>query len=181
MTGREPHIAVREITAQDGDFLVDMVLEIATGNGESVTRRGVLTTPRLARYATGWGRPGDLGLIAVDLDGPRGLQIPVGAAWIRHYASTEPGKGFVDARVPELSISIVPGRRRMGIGRALLAALIAKAREHGVRAISMALAPDNPARPLYEEAGFVEDPAAPSASEESITLVLELFSSSRSA
>lgn len=39
MTGREPHIAVREITAQDGDFLVDMVLEIATGNGESVTRR----------------------------------------------------------------------------------------------------------------------------------------------
>ncbi|HCX84400.1 MAG TPA: GNAT family N-acetyltransferase [Micrococcales bacterium] len=151
-----PHIAVREITPADGEFLVDMVLEAVNWEREHHTRRGVLGNARLSRYAVGWGRQGDLGLVAVDLDGPRGLHVPIGAAWLRYFASSEPGYGFYEPGVPELTLAIVPGRRRLGIGHALLAALIARARESGVRRISLSVARDNEAAVrLYTQAGFV--------------------------
>jgi len=171
---RTPHIGVREITPSDGDFLVDMVLESANWEGEAVSRRTVLTTPRLARYANGWGRQGDLGLIAFDLDGPRGLQIPVGAAWIRYFPSSEPGYGFLEPGVPELAMAIIPGRRRLGIGRALLAALLARARESGAHRLSLSVGRGNPAQHLYEQAGFVALPDAATTSGTALTMVVEL-------
>lgn len=171
---RTPHIGVREITPSDGDFLVDMVLESANWEGDAVSRRAVLTSPRLARYANGWGRQGDLGLIAFDLDGPRGLQIPVGAAWIRYFPSTEPGYGFVEPGVPELAMAIIPGRRRLGIGRALLGALLVRAREGGARRLSLSVGRGNPAQHLYEQAGFVALPDAATTSTTALTMVVAL-------
>lgn len=175
MTETSPHIGVREITPSDGEFLVDMVLEAANWDGtETTSRRAVLTTPRLARYATGWGRQGDLGLIAFDLDGPRGLQIPVGAAWIRYFASSEPGYGFVEPGVPELSMAIIPGRRRLGIGRALLGALLVRAREGGASRLSLSVGRGNPAQHLYEQSGFVVLDDAPTTSVASLTMAIDL-------
>ena len=175
MTETSPHIGVRAITPSDGDFLVDMVLEAANWEGaETTTRRAVLTTPRLARYATGWGRQGDLGLIAFDLDGPRGLQIPVGAAWIRYFASTEPGYGFVEAGVPELSMAIIPPRRRLGIGRALLGALLVRAREGGASRLSLSVGRGNPAQHLYGRSGFVVLEDAPTSTATSLTMAIDL-------
>ncbi|GMA30513.1 GNAT family N-acetyltransferase [Litorihabitans aurantiacus] len=168
------HIGVREVTPADGEFLVDMLLESANWDAETVTRRAVLTTPRLARYANGWGRQGDLGLIAIDQGGPSGLQIPVGAAWIRYFPSTEPGYGFVEPGVPELAMAIIPGRRRLGIGRALLAALLNRARELGVRRLSLSVAPGNPARHLYEQAGFAVVPGAGADDDTSLTMLVDL-------
>lgn len=174
-TTERPHVAVRDAVASDGDLLVDMLLEAVNWNGEHHTRRGVLATPRLARYAIGWGRQGDLGLVAIDLDGPRGLHVPVGAAWIRSFPGTEPGFGYVASGVPELSLAIVPGRRRLGIGRALLAALISRLREHGVERVSLSVARANvPAMRLYEQAGFVPVEDAASSTVESVTMLLEL-------
>lgn len=171
----KPRIAVRDVAVSDGDLLVDMVLEAVNWDGEHHTRRGVLKTPQLARYAVGWGRPGDLGLVAVDLDGPRGLHVPVGAAWIRHFRSTEPGYGFLEPGVPELSLAIVPGRRRMGIGRALLVAILDRARESGIRRVSLSVGRANPAKELYESAGFVAVEDAESSTESAVTMVLDLY------
>lgn len=171
---RIPHIGVREITPSDGDFLVDMVLESANWEGDAVSRRTVLTSPRLARYANGWGRQGDLGLIAFDLDGPRGLQIPVGAAWIRYFPSSEPGYGFVEPGVPELAMAIIPGRRRLGIGRALLGALLVRAREGGAHRLSLSVGRGNPAQHLYEQAGFVALPDAATSTVTALTMVVAL-------
>ncbi|PWD51992.1 GNAT family N-acetyltransferase [Serinibacter arcticus] len=181
MTETSPHIGVREITPSDGEFLVDMVLEAANwetaeGGEPRLNRRHVLTTPRLARYANGWGRQGDLGLVAFDLDGPSGLQIPVGAAWIRYFPSTEPGYGFLEPGVPELSMAIIPGRRRLGIGRALLGSLLVRAREGGARRLSLSVGATNPARHLYEQSGFVvvEDQPRDGELGSSLTMVAEL-------
>lgn len=178
MSELSPHIGVREVLPSDGDFLVDMVLEAtnwdADGDKHAVTRRAVLTSPHLARYATGWGRQGDLGLVAFDLDGPRGLQIPIGAAWIRYFASVEPGYGFVEPGVPELAMAIVPGRRRLGIGRALLGTLLVRARDGGANRLSLSVGRENPARRLYEQAGFVALDDAESSTETSVTMVVEL-------
>ena len=102
----------------------------------------------LTRYIDNWGRPGDLALVATET-GHR-----VGAAWFRVFRTTEPGYGFVDEATPELTISVVPSRRKHGVGQELLDALLAKAREEGHSAVSLSVEHDSPAVKFYERNGF---------------------------
>src|SRR5512143_2491477 len=93
----------------------------------------------VSRYVKGWGRPGDIALIAVD------EAFPVGAAWYRLFRRDQPGYGFVDEQTPELTIAVVPSRRGRGIGEALLEALCERARAEGHRAISLSIEHGNEA------------------------------------
>jgi GNAT superfamily N-acetyltransferase len=105
-----------------------------------------LALPEAARYVDGWGRPGDLGVIA---DGD------LGAAWIRVFTEEDHGYGFVAPDVPELSIGVSPGARGRGVGTSLLSELLVAAREAGHPSMSLSVDPDNPAVRLYERSGFV--------------------------
>lgn len=105
--------------------------------------------PHVARYVAGWGRPGDAGVIAEDTAGR-----PLGAAWYRLFPETEPGYGFVDPGIPELSIGVEADARGQGIGTALLEALIERARAEDFPSLSLSVEEDNPAVRLYERAGF---------------------------
>jgi GNAT superfamily N-acetyltransferase len=100
------------------------------------------------RYVQAWGRPGDAGVIAFDVRGP------FGAAWYRLFAAAAPGFGFVDEQTPELTIAVVPGRRGGGVGRELLEALLARAREEGHKAVSLSAERGQTA--FYERFGFAE-------------------------
>ena len=100
------------------------------------------------RYISGWGRPGDRSLIAID-----GFQ-PCGAAWFRLFKREAPGYGFVDQTTPELTIAVVPSHRGHGLGEELLSELLDQARENGFKEISLSVEPDNPALHLYERHGF---------------------------
>jgi ribosomal protein S18 acetylase RimI-like enzyme len=102
----------------------------------------------LARYVDNWGREGDLALVAAE--GPN----RVGAAWIRRFTADAPGYAFVDAETPELTISVVPSRRRHGVGQELLDALLEKARAEGYRAVSLSVEQGSPAVGFYERNGF---------------------------
>lgn len=105
--------------------------------------------PSFAPYTSGWGRPGDGGLVAEE-DGR-----VVGILWWRLFSADDPGYGFVDAHTPELGLAVLPAHRGRGLGRRLLrAALDAHPRlslnvEHGNGAIA-----------LYRAEGFV--PVGPS-------------------
>jgi ribosomal protein S18 acetylase RimI-like enzyme len=79
----------------------------------------------------------------------------VGAAWYRTYTAANPGYGFVAEDVPELSIAVVASRRYEGIGRRLLLDLIDASLAQGYAAMSLSVREKNPARRLYESAGFV--------------------------
>jgi GNAT superfamily N-acetyltransferase len=102
----------------------------------------------LTRYVDNWGRAGDVALVATET-GHR-----VGAAWFRSFRASEPGYGFVDEETPELTISVVPSRRKHGVGQELLDALLAKAGEEGHTAVSLSVEQHSPAVKFYERNGF---------------------------
>lgn len=119
---------------------------IYTPPGEPRPDRSVLAFPGIARYAEGWGRPGDRGFLA-EADGA-----PAGAAWYRLMH----GYGWVADDIPELSIAVAPACRGRGLGTALLEALVAQTRQDGYRGLSLSVDPANPAVRLYQRLGFAQ-------------------------
>jgi GNAT superfamily N-acetyltransferase len=102
----------------------------------------------LARYVENWGRPGDVALIAAE--GPN----RVGAAWFRLFTADAPGYAFVDEQTPELTIAVVPSRRRHGVGQQLLDALLERARAEGHESVSLSVERGSPAVAFYERNRF---------------------------
>ena len=135
---------------EDFPFLATMLGEAAVWRPDkpTPTAEQVMANPRYAGYLAGWPRQGDYGLVAEQHG-------PVGAAWYRTYTEADRGLGFVAEDVPELSIAVIASRRHEGIGRRLLINLIEASVAQGYRALSLSVAENNPARGLYESAGFV--------------------------
>jgi RimJ/RimL family protein N-acetyltransferase len=143
---------LRPATPTDAPILRAMLYEAAFWN-PATPRPDIdeaLADPHLSRYIHGWGRDGDLAVIALDRAGQ-----PAGAAWLRRFPSDAPGYGFVDAQTPELSIGMRAECRGQGAGTALMFALLDAARIQGIAAVSLSVDPANPSLRLYERFGFV--------------------------
>ncbi len=105
--------------------------------------------PFLQKYVAGWGRAGDLGVLAVDESGET-----VGAAWVRLLEHNFHARNYAVENIPELVLGVRPALRGQGIGTALMEALIAACHGHyPVIVLSVRLV--NPAVRLYERLGFV--------------------------
>jgi GNAT superfamily N-acetyltransferase len=111
--------------------------------------REVLARPQLRRYVDGWGRTGDVGIVAEDDAGSA-----LGAAWFRRFTTEEPGFAFLAEEIPEVSVAVRRPWRGHGLGTRLLAELEAEARRLGVRALSLSVEPANPALRLYRRLGY---------------------------
>lgn len=103
--------------------------------------------PETRIYAEDWGRPTDLGLLAV-VDGS-----DVGACWMRVLPQGI-GLASVDADTPQLGLAVGPGYRRKGYGKALTLRLLREAWERGYSQVALTVHPLNPAVALYEACGF---------------------------
>ena len=141
---------VRRAEAGDGELLFAMLLEAMNWAPDRArfTVADVLSRPELAHYVAGFPRPGDLGVVAEDGEGP------LGAAWWRTFGADDPGYGFVDESTPEVSIGVLPTERGRGIGTLLLAALAHEARAAGLGALSLSVEFENRAARLYRRAGY---------------------------
>jgi ribosomal protein S18 acetylase RimI-like enzyme len=105
--------------------------------------------PYLARYASGWGRVGDLGCVATkDI-------ASIGAAWLRLWIQEDKGFGYVSDEIPELAIAVLPNFRGQGIGTRLLMQVLEMAKGR-FPAVSLSVRADNSAVRLYERAGFTK-------------------------
>lgn len=142
--------AFRDATTEDENFLRQMLVQAAAWRGAATPHAAeALAAPHVALYIEGWGRPGDAGLIAEE------DEQPIGASWYRVFTEVEHGYGFIEARIPELTLAVAEEARGRGIGTSLLLALVRRAHPEGHNALSLSVEEDNPALRLYERVGFV--------------------------
>lgn len=111
--------------------------------------REVLAHPGVRIYAEDWGRPGDVGVVAVR-DG-----VDVGACWMRLLPEGV-GLASVDAATPQLGIGLTPAFQRQGIGKPLMLAALDAAWAVGHPQVALTVHPENPAQRLYAACGFEE-------------------------
>lgn len=143
-----PDIRIRKALTLDEAFLREMFyLSLYVPPGQEPFPRTILKRPELAKYLEGWGRAGDIGLIAVK------DSVDVGAVWLRLLEGDQAGYGYARDGVPEMGIALLPEVRGQGIGAALLHALFEEAATR-YKAISLSVAKGNPAEALYRRAGF---------------------------
>jgi GNAT superfamily N-acetyltransferase len=143
-------LIIREASSSDEPFLREMLYySLYVPDGVDPFDRGITTRPEIAKYVDGWGRSGDLALIAMDAISNES----VGAAWMRIFTAPEKGYGYVSDNIPELGIAVLPQNRGHGVGSALLLRLVEMASEL-YDAVSLSVSADNPARRLYERVGF---------------------------
>ena len=148
---------------EDQDFLWKALYHaVSVPPGSPLPNREVVNLPMLAQYVDSWmKRPGDLGIVAIE------DKTQIGAAWIRKWIGSDQGYGFVDTTIPELSISLLPEFRGIGIGTKLLGLLLEKVSQQ-YEAVSLSVANYNTAKRLYERHGFQE---IGEAKEDSITMI----------
>jgi GNAT superfamily N-acetyltransferase len=111
---------------------------------------GLDTEIPLSRYVDGWGKSGDTAVIAAEGTNRWG------AAWCRRFPRSAHGYGFVDDETPELTIAVVPSKRRHGVGQELLDRLLEKARAEGVARLSLSVQKGSDAIAFYERNGFTQ-------------------------
>ncbi len=141
---------IRPATPADEPILWDMLFYAANmAEDGAISSQAAKTHPYLAEFVAGWGRPGDLGVIAIDIADGHTL----GAAWLRRLRGPEKRYAAVAEGVPELAIAVAPAAIGQGIGGALLGALLAQARAQ-YPAVALSVRESNPARRLYERHGF---------------------------
>lgn len=141
---------IREATTLDLPFLEEMLYEAFFWSGESErpTMAEMRARPEFHSLLAAWGRIGDVALLA------HSAGATVGAGWFRLWTPAAHSYGFVDHETPELGLAVAPLFRAQGIGRQLLRSLIERAGQHAYPALSLSVAPGNPARRLYESEGF---------------------------
>ena len=165
---------IRLANTEDLSFLQEMLYEAAfwRTDGERPPIQEGLARPDIQKVLRNWGRPGDKAVIAVDRN-----NMPLGAAWYRFWSSENHSYGFVDESTPEVGIGVRVGKRRQGVGTALLQALLKQADKQGIQSVSLSVDPDNYARKIYEKIGFkkVDVP------DNSWTMVVDLASEKKKA
>jgi GNAT superfamily N-acetyltransferase len=109
--------------------------------------REVLERPDVRIYAESWGRPGDVGSVAVVDDQD------AGACWIRLFPSGI-GLASVNDKTPQLGIALEPVFQRRGTGTKLLLETLSQAWRAGYTQVALTVHPQNPAVRVYERCGF---------------------------
>jgi ribosomal protein S18 acetylase RimI-like enzyme len=140
---------IRAAVSHDRPFLWQMLYYAAHMDESGESLESARANPDLLPYVDDFGRPGDLGVIAIDSLSDTNI----GAAWIRSMPANWPLYKFVDPGTPELAIAVAPAHIGLGVGSKMLAEVLASAT--GIHpAIALSVRANNLAKALYERMGF---------------------------
>jgi GNAT superfamily N-acetyltransferase len=145
-------MTIRDLRPDELDFLGEMLYAALDwrGDGSLPPLEFVLAHPAAAIYHEGWGRRGDVALVAEE-DGRL-----LGLTWCRLFTDAEHGEGYYDDETPEVAVAVVEDARGRGVGRALVEAMHERLRADGYRRASISVDLGNRSKRLAESFGYVE-------------------------
>lgn len=137
---------IREISKEEYSLLEDFLYEaIFLPEGMAAPPKSIIRQPQLQVYIKDFGKKkDDIGL--VEEVGSRA----VGAVWGRIMKDY----GHINDTTPSLAISLYKEYRGLGIGTALLKAMLGILRQRGYQQTSLAVQKANYAVEMYRKAGF---------------------------
>ncbi len=143
MTGNAPQAELRVRPARPGDVpaLFRMKLDLATAEGNE----GIMRATERDWLRDGFGPDARFRSFVAEV-----AERPVGMVTFSEIYMTALGGPIFSIQ----DLYVEPGRRRLGAGRALLAAVAAAALERGIPLIELAVMDVNPARKFYRRLGF---------------------------
>lgn len=143
-------LEIRDATEEDLPSIKRVLYEAVAWNPDRrlPPMEQTIEMPQLAIYHRGWGRPGDLAVVA-ELDDD-----VIGGALCRLFTAEEHGYGFYDEDTPELGVAVWRGHRGQGIGTRLIQELERRVIATGIGALSLSVESANRARNVYERMGY---------------------------
>ena len=136
---------IREIRKNEYLILSDLLYEaIFIPEGKDKPLRSIIEQPELQVYIEDFGKADDQCLVVEIKE-----QI-VGAAWVRIMNDY----GHIDDKTPSFAISLFEGYRNLGIGTALMGAMLQFLRAKGYKQVSLSVQKANYAVDMYRKAGF---------------------------
>lgn len=144
--------AIRPLTPENAGILGVATLGNMNWCGERFTCEDIQADPVIAHYTVFDPERGDFGFIMTR------DSVIIGMAWAQFLGRGDPGYGFVDDGVPEVSLWVSPEDRGTGHGRRLLQRLLLESSSRGHGRLSLSVESGNRARDLYTSEGFVPVP-----------------------
>lgn len=137
---------IREIKPSEYPLLEDFLYEaIFIPDGIESPSKSIVQEPELQIYVSHFGEKKDDRALVAEVDGK-----VVGAVWTRIM----PDYGHIDDETPSLAISLYKAYRGLGIGTALLQAMLFLLKESGYARTSLSVQKANDAVKLYQKAGY---------------------------
>lgn len=137
---------IREIKPSEYSLLEDFLYEaIFIPDGIEPPPKSIVQEPELQIYVSHFGEKKDDRALVAEVDGK-----VVGAVWARMM----PDYGHIDDETPSLAISLYKAYRGLGIGTALLQAMLSLLKESGYARTSLSVQKANHAVKLYQKAGY---------------------------
>lgn len=136
---------IREIRENEYSILSDFLYEaIFIPEGMEKPPKSIIKQPELQVYIADFGKADDWCLVAEI------KEKIVGAVWVRIMNDY----GHIDDETPSFAISIYEECRNLGIGTALMKAMLQFLREKGYKQTSLSVQKANYAVNMYRKAGF---------------------------
>lgn len=136
---------IREIRESEYPILSDFLYEaIFIPEGMDKPPKSIIEQPELQTYVADFGKADDWCLVA-EADGKI-----VGAVWVRIMNDY----GHVDDETPSFAISLYEEYRHLGIGTALMTAMLQLLKDNGYKQASLSVQKANYAVSMYRKVGF---------------------------